>query len=109
MGIPKDDGGGAGRTHAEQAVLDEAVNRFNDYAAQFDNTLAPLGACHDDIAAGAGEFADQLAIGNARFLLGWREAFQACSETSGIIAGNTGGYYLDLEDVDIDQSITVTL
>lgn len=108
MGRPDEDRG-TSRTHAEQAALDGAVDRFNDYAAQFDNTIGPLGTCHDDIASGAGEFADDAASGNAKFLLGWRETLLACSETSGIIAGNIGSFYLDLKDVDIDQSITVTI
>lgn len=89
--------------------MDGAVDQFNDYGAQFENTVAPLGGCHDNITTGAGEFADDLASGNAKFLLGWRESLLACSETSGIIAGNIGSYWMDLKDVDIDQSVTVTI
>lgn len=103
------DGGGSGTTHAEQTAIDTAVDTFNDYAAQFDNTLTPLGTCHDNITSGMGEFAEHVATGNAKFLLGWRETFTACSETAGIIAGNTGDYMVDLTDVDVDQSITVTI
>lgn len=101
---------GDDRTSAEQDAIDDAVDTFNDYAAQFENTVAPLGtSCHDNLTTGTGEFSQHIAIGNAKFLLGWRETFTACSETAGIIAGNTGDYMVDLTDVDVDHTITVTI
>lgn len=97
------------RIQAERASLDSAVDAFNDYAKRFENTLYPLGTCHNNLATGAGEFAGDIASGNAVFLLGWRESMQACSETTGIIAGNIGGFQVDLTDVDIDHTVSVTI
>lgn len=97
------------RTSADQATLDAASDAFQDYAKQFENTLTPLGAVHDGIVAGAGELTDDVSLGAAKFLLAWRETLQACSETSGIIAGNIGNYWLDLTDVDIDNTVTITI
>lgn len=103
---PTPDGGAVA---VDQTATDTAKDNFNDYAAKFENTVAPLGVCHDNLAAGAGEFAGSIAAGNAAFLLGWRETLMACSETCGIIAGNAGAYYLDLKKVDVDQAVTVTI
>lgn len=94
---------------ARPASISSAKDDFNDYAKQFDNTIYPLGTCHNDIATGAGEFEQHISTGNAKFLLGWRETLQACSETTGIMAGNMGNYAVDLNQVDIDQSVTVTI
>ena len=94
---------------ADDRALESAVDDFNDYAKRFENTIYPLGTCHDNLASGAGEFAGEIATGNAKFLLGWNESLEACSETTGIIAGNIGNFSVDLNDVDVDQSITVTI
>lgn len=107
MGVP--DEGGGGTTSADYAALNGVKERFNDLAAAFRNASTPLGRHHDQAVDGAGEFSAELSTGAAKFLLSWREAFQVCSESSGLIAGNIGKTSVDLKSVDVDSSMTIEL
>lgn len=94
---------------ADRTAIEAANDTFNDLAQQFENTIEPLGAAYDSLAAGAASLWSDMSTGASQFLLGWRETLQACGETSGIIAGNVGNYWLDLSAVDVDTSITIDL
>lgn len=96
-------------TTVSYAALDAAKDKLNDLAAQFQNTVPEVGTRHDQVLAGAGEFRDQLEMGAVKFLIGWREALTVCSESAGLIAGNTHSYAMDLKAVDIDQQVRVTI
>lgn len=96
-------------TTVSYAALDATKDKLNDLAAQFQNTVPEVGTRHDQVLAGAGEFRDQLEMGAAKFLIGWREALTVCSESAGLIAGNTHNYAMDLKAVDIDQQVRVTI
>jgi hypothetical protein len=106
MARPVPDGG---TTTVNYMALDAAKDKLNDLAAQFQNTVPEVGKCHDHVMAGAGEFRDQLEMGAVKFLIAWREALTVCSQSAGLIAGNTHNYLLDLKQVDIDQQVTVTI
>lgn len=102
------DGGGS-TTSADFATLSNAQNKFNDLAAAFRNAVAPLTGHESKAVGGAGQFADKLEPGAAKFLLSWREAFTVCEESAGLIAGNIGKTSVDLKAVDIDASTAITL
>ena len=106
--VRPDDGGG-GTTSANYATLSNAQNKFNDLAAAFRNAISPLTDHEHKAVSGAGQFADKLEPGAAKFLLSWREAFTVCEESSGLIAGNIGKTAVDLKSVDIDASTSITL
>jgi hypothetical protein len=44
-----------------------------------------------------------------KFLLSWREAFDVCETSAGLIAGNTGKTVIDLKAVDVDASTAIVL
>jgi hypothetical protein len=104
MGIPPED-----ETSANYATLSNAQNKFNDLAAAFRNAISPLTDHEHKAVSGAGQFADRLEPGAAKFLLSWREAFTVCEESAGLVAGNVGKTALDLKAVDIDASTAITL
>ena len=97
----------AGTTTADYAALAAAKDKLNDLAAQFLNTVPQVGRHYDEAVAGAGEFRGELEMGAVKFLIAWREALTVCSESAGLIAGNIGGYALDLSAVDVDLQVTV--
>jgi hypothetical protein len=105
--MPDNDASGA--TTVSYAALDAAKDKLNDLAAQFSNTVPELGKRHDQILTGAGEFREQFEVGAVKFLIGWREALTVCSDSAGLIAGNTHNYSMDLSAVDVDQQVTVTI
>lgn len=107
MSRPAVDGGGA--TNVDYTAIATAKDHFNDLAAQFTNTSPELGRKHDDVVGGAGEFRSGVETGAVKFLLGWREALATCSESAGLIAANMGSYSIDLHQVDVDQTVTVTI
>ena len=90
-------------------ALEAARDKLNDLAAQFQSTVPEVGARHDQIVAGAGEFRAHLEVGAVKFLIAWREAFTVCSESAGLVAGNTHSYSMDLRAVDVDQQVRVTI
>lgn len=96
-------------TAVSYAALDAAKDRLNDLAAQFQNTVPEVGSRHDQMLAGAGEFRGQLEMGAVKFLIGWREALTVCSESAGLIAANTHNYQMNLQEIDIDQQVKVTI
>lgn len=104
---PVPDGGGT--VSSSDTVLTTAHNTFSDLSQQFTNTKPAVGTHHDSTIAGAGQLSDHLQLGAAKFLLAWRETFDACAETTGIIAGNIGGFSVDLTQVDSDSTVTVTI
>ena len=106
MGDP-DTGGGT--TAASYTALAEVKNRFNDLAAALRNVGTPLGRSHDTALDGAGQFTTELRPGAVAFLLSWREVFGVCSESAGLIAGNTGKTAVDLKALDVDASTTIQL
>jgi hypothetical protein len=61
------------------------------------------------VLAGAGEFSGHLQVGAAKFLISWREAFNVCSESAGLMAANTHNFKMDFTAVDIDQQLTLTI
>lgn len=103
------EGSTAGATTVSYAALEVARDRLNDLAAQFQNTVPEIGTRHDQALAGAGEFRDQLEPGAVKFLIGWREALTVCSESAGLVAGNTHSYSMDLRRVDVDQQVSVAI
>ena len=111
MARPRDDGttGTTGTTTVSYVALDVARDKLNDLAAQFQNTVPEVGARHDQLLAGAGEFRGDLQVGAVKFLIAWREAFTVCSESAGLVAGNTHSYSMDLRAVDVDQQVRVTI
>lgn len=98
-----------GTTSVTYAALDAAKDKLNDLAAQFSNTAPEVGRRHDQALAGAGEFRGQLELGAVKFLIGWREALTVCSESAGLVAGNTHSYSMDLKKIDVDQQVSVTI
>jgi hypothetical protein len=101
--------GTTGTTTVSYAVLDAAKDKVNDLAAQFGNTVPEVGAGHDQVLSGAGEFRTYLQVGAVKFLIAWREAFTVCEQSAGLVAGNTHHYAMDLQAVDVDQQIKVTI
>lgn len=101
--------GEGGAISADRAALEAASDAFADEAQRFDNTVEPLGRFHDQLCAGAGELRSGVETGSSQFLLGWHETVQVCGETAGIIAGNIGGYWVDLSAVDVDTTITIDI
>ena len=100
---------GENTTRADYGTLDGVQNQFNDLAAAFRNAKTPLGRDHDEALGGAGQFRGDLEAGAVKFLLSWREVFDVCEESAGLIAGNVGKTVVDLKAVDIDQSTTIQL
>jgi hypothetical protein len=101
--------GGENETTADYATLNGVKDRFNDLAAAFRNSQAPLGRHHDAAMAGAGQFRSHLQSGAVKFLLSWREVFDVCEDSAGLIAGNIGKTAVDLKAMDVDQSTAITL
>jgi len=101
--------GGENETTADYATLDGVKNQFNDLAAAFRNSQAPLGQHHDRALAGAGQFQSHLQSGAVKFLLSWREVFDVCEDSAGLIAGNIGKTAVDLKAMDVDQSTEIVL
>lgn len=99
----------AGTTTVSYAALDGARDKLNDLAAQFQNTVPEVGARHDQVLAGAGEFCAHLEVGAVKFLIAWREAFTVCGQSAGLVAGNTHNYSMDLAAVDVNQQVKVTI
>jgi hypothetical protein len=102
-------GGEGGTTAAEYSTLEGVQNKFNDLAAAFRNAQTPLGQHHDRAMAGAGQFSAHLQSGAVKFLLSWREVFDVCEDSAGLIAGNIGKTAVDLKAMDVDQSTQITL
>jgi hypothetical protein len=44
-----------------------------------------------------------------KFLLSWREVFDVCEDSAGLIAGNIGKTAVDLKAMDVDQSTEIVL
>lgn len=84
-------------------------NRFDDLAAEFNNTAAELSTIVNDIQSGAGQFASSISGGTSAFSLSWREAFKVCGTAAQIIAGNTNRLSVDLTVLDRDASTTIEL
>jgi hypothetical protein len=101
--------GNTGTTTVSYAVLDAARDKVNDLAAQFGNTVPEVGAGHDRLLSGAGELGAHLQVGAVKFLIAWREAFTVCSQSAGLVAGNTHNYSMDLAAVDVGQQVKVTI
>jgi len=98
-----------GTTSVSYVALATARDKLNDLAAQFQNTVPEVGRRHDQTLAGAGEFRAQLELGAVKFLIAWREAFTVCSESAGLVAGNTQNYSMDLAAVDVDRQVRLTI
>jgi hypothetical protein len=94
---------------ADQQTISAFKSAFDDYSAAFENTATPLGSAYDNIMAGAGELSGEVQGGATAWLLGWNDVLGAASETTGIMAGNAGTYWLNLESVDTDLSITADI
>ncbi|GAB3678620.1 hypothetical protein [Angustibacter aerolatus] len=95
--------------HAEPQALTAARDRFDDLAAQFDNTKQPLQRHERSIVDGAGQFSGDVGDGALAFMLSWQTVFDVASDSAGLIAGNIGAYTLDLEAVDKDLTVTIQL
>jgi hypothetical protein len=100
---------GENTTAANYGSLSDVQNKFNDLAAALGNSTTPLGQHHDKAIAGAGQFSAHLQPGAVKFLLSWREVFDVCRTSAGLIAGNIGKTAVDLKAVDIDQRVDITL
>ena len=84
-------------------------NRFDDLSAEFTNSCGQLTSIVAALDAGAGELSSSMSSGTASFAISWREAFQVCGTTAGVIAGNTNRLSVDLGRLDRDASTTITL
>jgi hypothetical protein len=100
---------GENTTAANYGSLDAVKSKYHDLAAAFRNSVTPLGQHHDKAVAGAGQFSAHLQPGAVKFLLSWREVFQVCETSAGLIAGNIGKTAVDLKAVDVDQSTDIRL
>lgn len=100
---------GEGTLHAEHDVLARVDDQFDDLAAAFRNTRAPLAGHVEGLQGGAGEVADALAAGATAFGLSWRAVLGVLEQTAGLVAGNVGRLSVDLEAVDVDASTSITL
>ena len=101
--------GTTGTMTVSYAALDAAKDKLNDLAAQFQNTVSEVGVRHNQVLAGAGEFREGLEVGAVKFLIAWRDGFTVCSKSAGLIAANTHNYSIDLEAVDVDQQVRLTI
>jgi hypothetical protein len=90
--------------HADPAVLDGVRDEFRTLGRELRDSDEPVRRDAGRILDGAGELGDVVADGVAAFELSWRAAFEATGETSGRIAANVGGFTLDLEALDLDNS-----
>lgn len=95
--------------HAEHDVLARVNDQFDDLAAAFRNTQAPLAGHVEGVQSGAGELAGALAAGATEFAVSWRAVLDVCAQTAGLVAGNVGRLSVDLEAVDVDASTSITL
>ncbi len=84
-------------------------NQFDDLSAEFSNTTTPLVNTTDQMTGGAGEFSGSIVGATATFAISWREAFKVCSESAGLIAGNTNAEAVDFDAMDTDASRTITI
>jgi hypothetical protein len=101
--------GGENETTAQYSTLLQIQDRFNDLAGAFRNAQTPLGQHYDKALSGAGQFSAHLQPGAVKFMLSWREVFDVCEDAAGLIAGNTGKTKVDLQAMDVDQNIHLTL
>ncbi|MGA9749852.1 MAG: hypothetical protein WBQ50_20555 [Nocardioides sp.] len=90
--------------HADPAVLAGVKEEFRTLGHELRDAPEPVRRDAVRIREGAGEFGAALADGVAAFELSWQSAFDATSETSGSIAANVGGFTLDLEALDLDNT-----
>lgn len=100
---------GDGEITINDDVAASLNDTFDDYAKKFELTVEPVGAAHDSVISGCGEFSDKVETGVAKFLLGWRETLLVCGQTSGIIAANVMNQQLDLTEVDVDNTVTISI
>lgn len=84
-------------------------NRFDDLAAEFDNTRAPLASTYSDITAACGELSSSLDDGASKFLLSWNDVFAVCSTEAALIAGNVNAMRVDLDALDRDARTSILL
>ena len=82
---------------------------FNDLAAEFDNTRAPLRSAYTDITSACGELSSSVDAGASKFLLSWNDVFDVCSTESALIAGNVNRFRVDLEALDRDARTSIQL
>lgn len=83
-------------------------NRFDDLAAEFDNSRTVVSGIADRMLAGAGEFGDVLSAGAGTFDISWRECFSLCCTSAGVIAGNTNQLKVSLDAIDQDHARSIT-
>ena len=110
MALPTTDGGGGGQSVVlDPTEADRVRNRFNDLAAEFDNTRAPLRSAYTDITSACGELSSSVDAGASKFLLSWNDVFDVCSTESALIAGNVNRFRVDLEALDRDARTSIQL
>lgn len=91
------------------AAATTVKERFNDLAAEFDNTKAEIKVHAADMMTAAGEFSGSMTAGAAAFDMSWQDCFEFCSTSAALIAGNTNAMKVDLAALDQDTRTTITL
>jgi hypothetical protein len=86
-----------------------AINdRFDNLAAEFDNSRSVVSAVAERMISGAGEFSGAMATGAGSFDIAWRECFSLCSTSAALVAGNTFRFKVELDRLDRDHSQSIT-
>lgn len=83
-------------------------DRFDNLAAEFDNSRGVIAGIAEKMVSGTGQFSGSMSDGAATFAISWRECFSLCSTSAAIIAGNTNRLKVDLEELDRDHSHAIT-
>lgn len=91
------------------AAASKVKEQFNDLAAEFDNSKSEIKTYATQMQTACGEFSDSMTSGAAAFDMSWQDAFEFCSTSSALIAGNTNAMKVDLDALDQDASTTITL
>jgi hypothetical protein len=100
------DGGGLS---VDYSALEGARTTFEDLAAQFQNSREPLAGRRATLLQGCGQVSAKVDAGATAFVLSWQAAFDVASQSAGLIAGNIGGYAIDLAAVDVDSTVQIEL
>lgn len=92
------------RIQADRAVLTGVTEEFRTLGGELQDAVGPVTSHAQQVAAGAGQFADALADGVAAFHLSWAQALEVTGRMSGNIAANVGHLQVDLDALDVASS-----
>lgn len=98
-----------GEVRMTDAAAKVINDRFDNLSAEFDNSRSLISTYAAQMLTGAGEFSSTVETGAGSFDISWRDSFEVCCNSAGLIAGNTNRFKVSLERIDTDYSWAIAL